>query len=426
MTGTRLWNCCALLLAGLAPLGASAAATFDPAALAQLDAYFAQVANAPSNEQGAAGYVVLISEHDKITHQAALGFKDRAQQLPMTMQTRFRIASMTKPIVATVIMQLVEEHKIALDDPLQNYLPEYANMQIYESDYPEQGWVAHPARHMISIRQLLSHSAGLGYAIGADPKTHFGQALYQVGGPMDQSLAEFSQKFAQLPLYFEPGQGWRYSYSFDVLGRLIEVITHQTLEQALTERVFKPLQMTHTTFHVSAADQSTLATVYRHTPEGTLTESRLPLLAQAITPHAWESGGGGLVSTAEDYWHFASMLLNGGSYQGKRLLTRQSVVQMTSVQVDTKAYQRYWGQAGLGQSYGLGLGMVIDASAVAWPSENGEFAWGGALDTHWFAIPQRHVVAILLAQNDPTGNLKPQMTDVDFHRLVYAAIPSHH
>jgi CubicO group peptidase (beta-lactamase class C family) len=422
MSSTRPW---VLVAVGLLIPSLSPAAKLDPSALNQMDHYFESQVTA--NE--AAGYVLLVEERGKVVHQAAIGFQNRERQVPMSLDSRFRIASMTKPIVATVILQLRDEGKLDLNDPVSNYLPEFKSPAIYEGENEDGRYKTHPATRAPTIKELLTHTSGLAYSIGANPNTHYGQALYAVAAPATQSLQEFSEKLAQLPFLYEPGQNWVYSYSFDVLGRVIEVVTGQSLEHALRERIFTPLQMTHTSFYVDPKDQAQLATVYRHTADHQLVESTLPLLAQATTEHAWASGGGGLVSTIEDYRHFASMLLHQGQWRHRQILKATTVNEMTSPQVDAAQYQHYWGLSGRGQSYGLGLGMVLNAAEVPWPTENGEFSWGGALDTHWIANPKRDLLAIIMTQIDPTTNTKPQMTDVDFHRLVYGAIaqtPSPH
>jgi len=393
-------------------------AQFDPSVLRQMDDYFQEQTNA----NAAAGYVILIEDHGKVVHSAAIGFQNRAQQKPIQRETRFRIASMTKPIIATVILQLRDEHQLDLDDPVSKYLPEFDKPVIYEGENDDGSIKTHPASRAPTLKELLTHTAGLGYSIGANPKTHLGQMLYGVAAPAQQSLAEFSTRLAQVPLLSEPSQNWIYSYSYDVLGRVIEVISHEPLAQVLQKRIFQPLEMRHTSFYIDPSDQAQLATVYRHLPDGQLTESSLPLLAQAITEHAWPSGGGGLVSTIDDYSHFGSMLLHQGRWHKQQLLKPSTVQEMTQSQVDPTLYQRYWGVSGQGQSYGLGLGIVVNASQVPWPAENGEFAWGGALDTHWIANPNRQFLALIMAQIDPTNNSAPQLTDAEFHRWVYSAL----
>jgi CubicO group peptidase (beta-lactamase class C family) len=207
-----------------------------------------------------------------------------------------------------------------------------------------------------------------------------------------------------------------------VLGRLVEVVSGVPFERFLQTRLFDPLGMSHTGFHLPRADLPLLATVYRHTPDGGLEPADLGPYADATDPHRWPSGGGGLLSTAGDYLRFAQMLANGGSLEGRQYLSPVTVALMSSNQVPDDAMLKYWGANSKGLGYGLGVGVVIDAASSPQADLPGDYSWGGFLDTHWIASPRSGIVAVLLAQLDPRGNAAPQRTDADFHNLLFAAV----
>jgi CubicO group peptidase (beta-lactamase class C family) len=372
------------------------------------------------DRNSAAGYVLMVARAGKLVYSAAIGMRDRARRQPMTLDTRFRLGSMTKPITAVAVLMLYEEGRFHLDDPVARFLPEFTNPRVFTAVDAQGALVTEPAKEPITIRQLLTHTAGLGYVF--DASTPLGKAYDAVPRTPDRTLADVVRAIASVPLYYQPGAGWRYSYADDVLGRLVEVVAGVPFERFLKARLFDPLGMTHTGFSVPESDLRLLATVYRHTPTGDLEPSDLSMLGSAADPHRWPSGGGGLISTATDYLRFAQMLGNGGSFEGKRYLSPVTVGLMSSNHVPDDAMFKFWGAASRGLGYGLGVGVLIDAVISPQAGFNGDYSWGGFWDTHWVVSPRTGIVAVLLTQVDPRGNKSPQRTDPDFRNLLFASV----
>jgi CubicO group peptidase (beta-lactamase class C family) len=429
MRNSRAARCAAGLL-GLALAAASARAEAPPAlpvstpaaagmSLERLD-HMRDFFRGEVDKSSAAGYVLLVARGGKLVYSAATGMRDRARQLPMTLDTRFRIASMTKPITSVAVLMLYEEGRFQLDDPIARFLPEFANERVFTGVDAGGALVTEPAKEPITIRHLLTHTSGLGYVF--DPSTPLGKAYMGLPITAHGSLADAVHAIAGVPLYFQPGAGWRYSYADDVLGRLVEVVSGMPFERFLKTRLFEPLGMTHTGFYVPESDLPLLATVYRHGSTGELEPSDASMLGSPADPKRWPSGGGGLISTAGDYLRFAQMLENGGSLEGKRVLSPVTVALMVSNHVPDDAMLKYWGAGSRGLGYGLGVGTIIDAVSSPQADFTGDYAWGGFLDTHWIASPRTGIVAVLLTQVDPRGNKSPQRTDPDFRNLLFASV----
>lgn len=375
---------------------------------------------AEAQRNSAAGYVLMVARAGKLVYSTAIGMRDRARRQPMTLDTRFRIGSMTKPITAVAVLMLYEEGRFHLDDPVARFLPEFANPRVFTGVDAQGALVTEPAKQPITIRHLLTHTAGLGYVF--DVSTPLGKAYQAVPRTPDRTLAEVIRAIAGVPLYHQPGADWRYSYADDVLGRLVEVVAAMPFERFLKARLFEPLGMTHTGFSVPQSDLTLLATVYRHTATGDLEPADLSSLGSPADPGRWPSGGGGLISTAGDYLRFAQMLANGGSFEGKRYLSPVTVNLMVSNHVPEDAMFKFWGANSRGLGYGLGVGVLIDAVSSPQAGLNGDYSWGGFWDTHWLVSPRSGIVAVLMAQLDPRGNTTPQRTDPDFRNLLFASV----
>ncbi len=368
------------------------------------------------------GYVLMVARHGKLAYSTAVGLRDREQKLPMTPDTRFRIASMTKPVTAVAVMMLYEEGRFELDDPVAKFLPEFAHSVVY-TGIDEQGAVkTEPAKRPITIRQLLTNTSGLGYAIGADFNTPLGKAWASVDVWSPGSLADKVAMMAALPLYSQPGDTWRYSYSADVLGRLVEAVSGMSFQAFLKTRLFDPLGMTHTGFTIAANDVSMMSKVYNAGPKGEVVPSDLPFLAVPPTdPARWPSGGGGLISTAGDYLRFAQMLANSGQLNGRRYLSPVTVSLMTSNQVPPDTMAKSYGPEWRGLGYGLLISMSIDATRAVHADVVGDYTWPGMLDTQWLVSPKTGLVAVLMTQVDPRAGVR-QRTYNDFRNLLYAAV----
>jgi len=388
----------------------------SPTRLQHLNDFFAGEAA----KQSASGYVIAVARYGKLIDAAAVGFRDIEHRVPMSLDTRFRIASMSKPVTSVAVLMLYEEGRLHLDDPIKRWLPEFSQPRVYTGVDAAGNLQSEPAKRDITIRDLLTHSSGLGYLF--DYRTPLGKAYLALKIDPHASLADSVRQIASLPLYFSPGEGWQYSYAHDVLGRLVEVVAGMPFQEFLQERLFTPLKMNSTGFYLTPETVPQLATMYLHDAAGALQADRAPWLANPDDPQRTPSGGGGLISTAGDYLRFAQMLANGGSLEGHRYLSPVTVALMTHNQVPVDAMQKFWGADSVGLGFGLGVGVEVDAVHAPHAGYDGDYAWGGLFDTHWLVSPKTGLVAILLAQIDPSGNKQPQRTDVDFRNLLFAAV----
>jgi len=370
-----------------------------------------------------AGYVLLVARDGKLVHQSAIGHRDVERGVPMTLDTRFRLASMSKPVTSVAVLMLYEDGRLQLNDPISRYLPEFAQPRVYTGVDANGSVLTEPARREITIRDLLTHSSGLGYGPGFDAKHPLTKLYGAINFSAPGSLADKVHALAGLPLYFHPGESWRYSYAHDVLGRLVEVVSGKPFQEFLADRLFIPLRMNATGFYVAEHDRSLLATMYSHNGAETgVQPSTRAWYGDATDTGRAPSGGGGLISTAGDYLRFAQMLANGGTLEGRHYLAPATVALMTQNAVSTAAMAQYWGSQWGGYGYGLGVGIEVDPAHEPYAGFPGDYSWGGIFDTHWLVSPKTGVVAVLLTQIDPLGTKVPQRTDVDFHNLLYAAV----
>jgi CubicO group peptidase (beta-lactamase class C family) len=378
------------------------------------------------------GAVALIARRGKIAYFETWGMADREKKVPMKADTLFRIYSMSKPVTSVGLMILHEEGLFQLNDPVGKYLPELAKLEVRaERTDPATGAVtvsSHPARNPITVRDLMRHTAGLTYGFFGD--TQVDRAYREQGLIVeDKDLAETVTKLGKLPLRFEPGTQWHYSVSVDVQGRLIEVLSGKPLDQFLKERIFEPLGMKDTAFAVPDKDWDRVAILY--SPEGTgsgsdlfLTQSggKKPLVptdpARAERGYrqgaTYFSGGGGLISSAIDYLHFGQMLLNGGELDGKRILSRKSVELMTTDHLGD--IPGLWSP---GYGFGLGFAVLEDVGKTGALGSVGEFNWGGAAGTRFWADPKEGLIGIYMIQILPHTDL-PYGTE--FRSFTYQAI----
>ena len=365
-----------------------------------------------------AGIQTLIARKGKIVHFKSTGYRDFENKKKIEKDTIFRIYSMTKPVTSVALMQLFEQGLFQLADPVSKFLPEFKNPKVFVSgSYPH--FMTRPADREISIRDLLTHTAGLTY--GFHYRTNIDHAYRKVwsgpkGGNTDFSfpplnLDNFSKSIASLPLEFSPGDKWNYSVATDICGRLIEVLSDMTLDEYFKKYIFKPLQMDDTGFYVPKNKISRFAACYERTPTEYLKlqdsgskksgYSKMPL-------HL--SGGGGLVSTSEDYYNFCQMLLSGGTFKGKRILSRKTVELMTANHLPGNQDMVTMGSEGSfseirykGVGFGLGFGVNIDLADTQNSGSVGSFNWGGAASTFFWVDPEEELICILMTQLMPSG-----------------------
>ena len=355
------------------------------------------------------GMVALVARRGELVYFEARGRLDPARTAPMTHDALFRIYSMTKPVVSVAALMLAEEGKLLLHEPVSTWLPEFAQMQVGVEVGERLEY--EPARAPITVQDLLRHTAGLTYGfLGSSPV----QRLYseeRLGAP-EIANARFCAQLARLPLLAQPGTAWAYSHATDVLGRVIEVISGQTLGAFLHQRIFEPLGMVDTGFQVPAPQQHRIAE-----PLGADPESGAPIeLLDVRQQHAFESGGGGLVSSAADYARFLQCLSSGGQLGSVRLLGRHTLALMTA---DHLGARPVLGDV-LPAGHGFGLGFAVRrAQGIApLPGSEGLYYWGGIAGTAFFVDPREHLFAVLMIQ----APMQRHRYRALFRHLVYGAI----
>ncbi len=362
------------------------------------------------------GAVTMASRDNKVVHYESVGYRDIEAQAPMTPDSIFRIYSMTKPVTGVALMILYEEGKFKLSDPVEKYIPEMKDLQVYAGMNDDGTMITEPGDHPMTIRELMSHTGGLTYGIFAQSEVD--SAYVQAGllSPLDTN-AEFVAKLGQIPLKHQPGSRWEYSVSVDVQGYLAEVLSGQTFGEFLEERIFDPLQMVDTDFHVPEEKLNRFAQMYVYGPEGQLIPSEMFEGADFTVDPVFESGGGGLLSTASDYMRFSQMLLNGGELDGVRILSPLTVELMRRDQTPQGMSGPMSGE-GNGTVFGLDFAIIVDP-VEAESYSAGEYYWGGAAGTWFWIDPLEDVVFVGMIQQ--AGQGLPDVRGTS-RRLFYQAI----
>ena len=384
--------------------------------LAALDTTLTQLAQAGARS----GYVALVARDGVIQHVSQTGYADIAAERPMTADTLVRIASMTKPVTAVAVMQLVEDGSLRLDQPLADIIPAFADTRVATSvsaNADGEIETVHAGR-AINIEDLLTHTSGIGYVF--DYETDLGR-LYltrNVYEDVDMTLEERIDLLAGLPLYFQPGERWYYSWSNDILGRVVEVVSGQDLETYMQARIFQPLDMNSTTFFPGEARREAIATLYTHDENGAI--QPVPASSDYAFGANVAAGGAGLFSTAHDYFRFAQALANGGELDGERILSEDSVAAMTQVHVGADRMPESMNAGNLG--FGYSLGVVYEGQGSAASGYPADFGWGGYFDTDFFVSPSTGVVALILAQEQPSATTPREGARAVFRQLMPAVI----
>jgi len=346
------------------------------------------------------GGVLLIARHGKIAYLQAVGARDPQENAPMSADSIFRIYSMSKVITITAALTLVEEGLVSLDDPISKYLPQFANMTVGVAVPNPAGGDTNvmqlvPARRPITVLDLMRHSSGITYGFFGDTlvkKAYQGVDL--LSGKFTN--AELVDRLAKLPLAYQPGTTWDYSYSIDVLGRLVEVVSGKSLYQYEKERLLDPLQMTDTSFYVTEpARKSRLAQPFADDKVMGVDLT----MNDPTEVRPWESGGGGMVSTAGDYARLLQMLLNAGTLEGKRYLGPQTVAYMTTDQLGTEVHPGPYYLPGPGYGFGLGVAVRLTRGGPAANGEPGDWYWGGAGGTYFWVDPKNDMFAVFMMQS---------------------------
>ena len=358
-------------------------------------------------EKKIAGGVVLLARHGKIAHLGVYGMMDVEAGKPMTPDAIFRIASMTKPITSVAVMMLYEEGHFRLNEPVSKFIPAFKEMTVMPPESDKDSTKPVPATRQITIWNLLTHTSGLTYHWNERLGPQYADANITHGLLQDEStLAEKMKVLATIPLLHQPGAGNEYGLSIDVLGYLVEIVSGMSLDAFFSERIFKPLGMEDTHFFLPEAKRERIATVYERTKDGPIKrKSQEPTVEGSLIysadypyngPRTYFSGGGGLVSTASDYARFSQMMLNGGKFNGVRLLSRKTVELMTVNQL-----------ADMDVDYGFGLGfsVVRGESDLNEVGSVGTFGWSGFFFTNFFIDPQEQMIGIFMCQLHPSGGL---------------------
>jgi CubicO group peptidase (beta-lactamase class C family) len=399
---------------------------FDPERLQRLDRHFARYVD----DGRLPGWLITVSRHGRLAHVSWYGSRDREAGLPVEAGTLWRIYSMTKPVTSVAAMMLYEQGRLELTDPVSTFIPSFADVRVYAggSDLRQ---VTTPATEPVRIWHLLTHTAGLSYGFH---RVHPVDAMYRAAGfewatPPGVDLARACDIWAGIPLLFQPGAEWNYSVATDVLGRVIEVVSGQSLDEFFTERILRPLGLTDTAFY-AGGNATRLAALYRPGPGGTAV--RLDALDGAARERpAMLSGGGGLVSTAADYHRFTQMLLRcadspAGELDGTRLLSPRTVSYMSRNHIpgglDLEAFGRplYAESPFRGVGFGLGFAVVIDPVPGQVVCSLGELSWGGAASTAFWIDQEEELTVSFFTQLLPssTYRIRPQLRQLVYQALI--------
>jgi CubicO group peptidase (beta-lactamase class C family) len=344
------------------------------------------------------GAVLLVARDGQVLYRKAVGRQDPAGSAPMAVDSMFRIYSMTKPIVSVAALSLIEEGRMALSDPVSRHLPQMTKLQV---GVEKPGADGKPVLERVSsqrdmtVHDLMRHMSGLTYGVFGRSmvKDEYLKADVRPGDPAaDYDNAELVKRVSQLPLAFQPGSTWDYSISTDILGALVEKVAGAPLDEVLRQRVLGPLKMNDTAFSVPAPKQGRIAEPFTTDPD---TKQPVRLLDVRRTPKLL-AGGAGLVSSADDYARFAQMLANGGTLDGARILSRQSVQWMTSDHTSGARGPAY--APGAGYGFGLGVAVRLDNGQSVLPGNKGDFHWGGYAGTFWWHDPAERLVAVWMIQ----------------------------
>ena len=354
-----------------------------------------------------AGAVTLLAREGKVVHYEAYGVQDVATGQPTKLDTIYRIASMTKPVTGVAMMILWEEGRWSLDDPVAKHIPEFADLMVATADGGTE-----PQAHPMTMRELMSHTAGFDVSAG-----------YDDDGLQDGDLQAMIDKLAALPLAVQPGTDWRYGPSVNIQGYIVEKLSGQSLDDFFKSRIFDPLKMDDTGFHIDEAKLDRVSAVHTYGEDGLIAPAG-EVRAAPTSPPTFLSGSGGLLSTAEDYWRFAQMLANGGELDGVRILRPETVELMRTNVLAQGVTVDLYGPSQTGTGFGLDFAVINDPQAAGTPQGLNSFYWGGAFGTWFWIDPTNDLVFVGMIQNlrgSIPGAGTPAMREIS-PRLVYEAL----
>ena len=356
-----------------------------------------------------AGIVGIVARNGRIAYDRSFGVMNVRSRKRLRSDAVFRIYSMTKPVLGAATMKLAQQGRLGLEDPVSKFIPAFADVKVYPSMAPDS---------VMKVRHLLTHTAGLSYGVGNTGADSI-IARANLFDP-SRTLAQFADSIATLPLLFSPGTAFNYSPAIDVLGRVIEVASGQPLDRYLEEELFEPLGMRSTSFRYRKDLDKRMTTLYSRAKDGSLREvtGGLMTMYEPQTRFFW--GGGGLLSTIDDYLRFAQMLLNGGELEGKRILGEHSVAEMMRNQLPA-SLTPVSGPVMMDEGYGYGLAgaVLVDATRATLPGPAGIYRWSGYVGTFFWIDPVNNLIGMVWYQLNP-GRLYP--IEQEFQRLVYGAL----
>ena len=363
------------------------------------------------------GFTFAVARHGKLAFEGAVGMQSSARGVAMKTDALFRIYSMTKAVTAAAVMQQVERGRLRVEDPVSTYLPAFAQTRVFVGGSQSDPVLTDLARP-ITVEDLLLHTAGLTYgAFSSTPVDMMYREARLLRG--DQTLEQFADAIAALPLMFQPGQQWNYSMAMDVLARVVEVTSLERYDRYLAANLFTPLGMRETAHHVPAAAVSRLVVMDSRGPRGELRAGNDSLELDLRDEGQIFGGGAGLVSTMADYLRFAQMLLNGGELDGARVLSKASVATLMRNHLPPRLTPQpsMVGMKGYGQGYG-GV-VLVDSALSKMPASPGTYRWCGYAGTYFLIDPKRDLIAMVWGQ---VAGGCPSRVSADFERLVYAAL----
>ena len=365
------------------------------------------------------GAVALIIRNGKVAYYKPVGYNEMDTKEVLKKDDIFRIASQTKAITSVAAMILYEEGKFLLDDPISKYIPSYANEKVIDHfNDKDSTYTTVPAKRQVTVRDLLTHTSGLGYAQIGDKTANALYAKHNITAGVnvqDDNLKNAMSRLGSLPLIHQPGEKWTYGLNVDVLGDLVEIWSGMSLEDFFTKRIFIPLGMNDTYFNLPQTKASRLVNMYSEDSTGVLQKQKSGALGMNVNyplvKKGYFSGGAGLSSTIMDYAIFLQMMLNDGMYDGKRILSRNTVRMMTMNQI---------GDLNVGaDKFGLGFAIATEKSSANFPSQAGTYSWGGAFKTSYWVDPKEKMIVLFYRQL--TNTTHNELGD-KFRVLAYQAL----
>jgi CubicO group peptidase (beta-lactamase class C family) len=391
--------------------------------LARIDDHFRHYVN----DGRLPGYTVAVARYGQVAYLATYGMRDVENAKPTTLDTIYRIYSMTKPITSLALMMLVEEGKLQITDPVANFIPSFANLRVFTGGSSLKP-ITTPSREPMRVWHLLTHTSGMTYGFNYFDAVDdiYRRSGFEFGIGSWPSLAEACDNFAKLPLCFEPGTSWNYSVSTDVVGRIVEVVSGMTLDDFFATRILGPLGMRDTAYYVPDDKADRLAALYQYdasTGGKTLVEAATKMASRQ--PRSL-SGGGGLYSTSYDYWRFLQMLENGGELDGVRIVSPTTLDLMTMNHLpgntDITTFGRTLGEEvfydGLG--FGLGFSVVVDQARTRVACPSGTYGWGGMASTAFWVDPVEEITATFYTQLLPstTHPIRPYLRSLVYQSII--------